>query len=732
MLETALVQACEDERIESPGAIQAFGAAAIWSPQRDEFIAVSANIGEYLMGDAAGMIGSKPSTVIPAHILDRATKASGDPINRFNPVEFDTETGRHVGRLVAVSGGVAIEIEPGSEGNAETPFDAYMHLLDIARTPDHESDSLEVYLEAVCAGLRQFTGYDRVMAYRFFRNGDGEVIAEARREGLQPYVGLRYPATDIPQRARALYERIPVRLIVDTHAESTPLIARSGTPGDLDLSNLVLRSPSGVHIEYLRNMGVRGTLVTSIRFDGKLWGLIACHSESEPLRPGYEARSAIGLFASNVSNQVRVIEQKKRISKVSEGRAVLHQGFESIDRTRGLRDLVRPLLPSLVNAFNCQGVSAYVDDGWISRGIVPSPEVRDRFEAEIPDTDEGGVLKYTRLGLEPSESAIAGLLAIRISQETVIMLWRQAEREVVRWAGEPKETDPASPLTPRASFAEWRESRADTAAAWEESDELLLAEFRASLGTLLTGHAEQQRRMNRELTRKSEELEAFAYSVSHDLKGPIVTMRSLIGLLREDLKDGETNLVEDSVNRIDRAANRMSNLIDEMLELSRIGQQIRDLQPLELSDLVETAAQDVIASISIAEAELIVAEGMPVILGDRTSLVRAISNLLTNAAKHGCPDPGMQIRVRAEDDTDEVRLIVEDDGPGIAPEHHKRVFVLFQRMQQKVHGTGIGLALVDKVARSHGGSAHVESQLGSGARFVITLKKPRSQESPES
>lgn len=239
-------------------------------------------------------------------------------------------------------------------------------------------------------------------------------------------------------------------------------------------------------------------------------------------------------------------------------------------------------------------------------------------------------------------------------------------------------------------------------------------------------HAEDEiRTINKDLLDKNREMEQFVYTVSHDLKSPIVTIMGFLGMLREDLDEGNREDVLDSVQRIERATNRMSELIDDLLELSRIGRVRAEPEPVNFNELVAAIADDLQERIEAAGAQIDIQPGMPNVLVDRKRFVDVFENLLTNALKYGCTNELPRIEIGHVEDTDRTRFFVRDHGYGIDPEYHSRIFGLFQRLDNGKEGTGVGLAIVARVVEVHGGSVWVESSPGNGATFWIALPHDR-------
>ncbi|MEW4566256.1 ATP-binding protein [Tautonia sp. JC769] len=241
----------------------------------------------------------------------------------------------------------------------------------------------------------------------------------------------------------------------------------------------------------------------------------------------------------------------------------------------------------------------------------------------------------------------------------------------------------------------------------------------------VTSRRAMERRLvsaGRDLRRRSDELEQFVYTVSHDLKSPLVTCTGYVGLLEEDLEAGDTESALDAARRVRNAVTRMNQLIDDLLELSRIGRSDSPPKSLDLPRLVGEVVEFMRPRFEDREARLDVAPNLPdrVFAVDR-DLSRALENLLENALKYACEQPGTVVTLGGQNEDGQVLLFVRDTGPGIAPEYHQKIFGLFQRLDTAKPGTGVGLASVAKVASVLRGRAWVDSELGQGSTFWIAL-----------
>lgn len=235
--------------------------------------------------------------------------------------------------------------------------------------------------------------------------------------------------------------------------------------------------------------------------------------------------------------------------------------------------------------------------------------------------------------------------------------------------------------------------------------------------------AEREREgLMQQLRNKADELERFAYTVSHDLKSPLVTLRGFIGLLKKDLERQMPERVEHDLERIRKSAQTMQNMLDDLLELSRAGKSHSTFEPVQLHRLVKGALERVGGRIRQAGVEVRVAEDLPRVLGDPGQLLQLLQNLVDNAVKFmgDQSDPHIEIGTRRE--SRRTVCFVRDNGLGIRADHKQRIFDLFQRLHPKIDGTGIGLALVKRIVEAHGGTIWVESEgEGTGSTFCFTL-----------
>jgi len=237
------------------------------------------------------------------------------------------------------------------------------------------------------------------------------------------------------------------------------------------------------------------------------------------------------------------------------------------------------------------------------------------------------------------------------------------------------------------------------------------------------GQTEEDReKLIAELTAKNAELESFTYTVSHDLKSPLVTMKGFLGYLEQDAMTGNVERLKGDTKRIASAVEKMQELLNDLLELSRIGRFVNPSETIPFEELIREATDIVQGRLDMRRVTVQAQPDLPAVYGDRQRLIEVLQNLIDNAVKNmgEQPEPRVEIGQRGEEEGKSI-FFVRDNGVGIAPEYHERVFGLFNKLDARSEGTGIGLALVKRIIEFHGGGIWVESEAGKGSTFCFTL-----------
>jgi PAS domain S-box-containing protein len=483
---------CAQEPIHIPGAIQPHGAFLASGPDR-RIAYASANLADFLGMTGAAALGQGLAAVIGPEASDALQAAPA-----YYHLRRSNGAGLHL-RGFRSGPYFCVDIEttpaPEDEVAALTGAQALQARLEGAGT------QLELCAWAV-TGLKAITGYARVMAYRFDPDGHGEVIAEAREPRLEPYLGLHYPASDIPAQARALFLRQRVGAVADAGYAPVPLLtdpAAAGAP--LDLTYSVLRSVSPVHRAYMRNMGTVASLTVSLIAEGELWGMLVCH-HGGPRVASPALRAAAAMTGRLVSMMLASLARDAAAARQADGKAALAELAGRLAQGLPLVEaLASPWLLGLVGA---EGAAIRAGGQFRLAGATPPPDAALQAMAVLQAQAGGGILAASDLALRHPELAAcvrygSGVLLLPLTPGTddAILFFRPERHRRVTWGGDPAahvSHDPVTrQLTPRASFAAWEETVSGHAAPWAPED---LAMARR-LGELLAG--ELARRAQREL-----------------------------------------------------------------------------------------------------------------------------------------------------------------------------------------------------------------------------------------
>jgi light-regulated signal transduction histidine kinase (bacteriophytochrome) len=492
---------CERELIHLAGSIQPHGVLLVLAETDGRVLQVSANC-EALIGLPVERLLQQSLAALGGDLEAQVRQLASHP-GLGDPQPFQAHTGagaqvrRHFGLLhrVAAQQVLVLELEPapGSGGPSSPTLDddALSGHLAAAVQRFTQAASIGVLGDSIVQCVREMTGYDRVMVYKFDPDGHGKIIAEARHARLESLLGHHYPATDIPQRARELYLRNRVRVLVDVHAEAAPLVPQRMPPSlgepaagvDLDMSMSTLRSMSPLHLQYLKNMGVTGTLVVSLVREGRLWGLIAAHHYSaRALSP--TLRSVCDLLAEVAGTRIAAIENYAHAQVAILVRRLEQRLVEATSSEGDWRLALFRNPRTLLTPLDATGAALFHDGEWLTSGEVPStPELRALLQWVDGQYDGAPFASAAVARANPAFDSLtptaSGVLAVKLSSQRpdYLMWFRKEQLRSVTWAG-----DPAKPLvdnnplelSPRRSFAAWSELVRGTAVPWSGA-ELLLA-----------------------------------------------------------------------------------------------------------------------------------------------------------------------------------------------------------------------------------------------------------------
>ena len=687
---------CADEPIHIPGSIQPHGALLFFSAD---------GALEGWSANAPALLGFTPELGLPYAALalpaaalellvdyigpgEPETTPSMVPVS-INGTDFDCVVHAAFGRVIA-------EFEQREASADEVALFALKAHASIDRL--RRQKSIEDLLSIAVGQIREITGFDRVMAYRFRPDDSGDVVAESRREDLVPYLGQRYPASDIPTQARRLYVLNTLRSIIDVGDTMVPLL---GAPDalPLDMSHAVLRSVSPVHIEYLRNMGVGASMSVSIVINGRLWGLIACHHMARKLVP-YSIRMAADVLAQVMASTLHSIESRMETELIERAASTRTKLVEDLLLEDDPLETFSRFYDAVLAATQSQAqLTSYYHKVQV-RGDVPA-ELAEAIVASLP---EGAHELVVREKLDDWPESIrdrlgkwVGLLALPFDPQANgwNVLLRPEQIEQVAWGGRPEKTTVFGPLgerlTPRGSFDAWYETVRGHAHPWEAT---ILNNARLTLAELV--RVMTSRRAQTEATRSQ-----LLAMLGHDLRDPLHSI-NMAGMVLE-----KGNSQPTLGKRIQSSTGRMQRMITQVLDMSRIDGGLGlgvTLEPVDLTALVEDLIDEARLAYPAIPFQL-VCDTQAMVNADVGRLGQVLSNLLSNARHHG--EVGKPVRVCVRVEGEEAVVEVSNAGGPIPPELVATLFNPFKRASlnnpRNRTGMGLGLYIAQQIVREHHG-----------------------------
>ncbi len=497
--EMITLQNCEDEPIRIPGSIQRHGFLILLDEENDRVLAASENAEEFLGIPLKLILGAETEALFERELLSvlRAIVVSDETSGLLTYLGSYKMRGELYSVVMhAVDRKRVLEFELLDRLVSPELMNAV--ITNFVTTLSKLGSEMEL-LQAITKQVKDLSGFNRVLLYRFDGAGHGTVLAEENDGILPSYLDLRFPASDIPSQARELYVLNTVRIIPDASYVPSPLLGVAGrSMATFDLSMSLLRSVSPIHLEYMRNMGTLSSMSISIVCEGKLWGLISGH-HAEPRFVPYLVRGACDLLTKMVSSQLVAFRTAAKLEKMVHFHAVQRSMLTQMAAENDYISAMTTQMDYLTQVTDAEGSALIIDTQCETGGRTPGKGAIRRIASWLEGQPDLKLFESHHLGQRIDwageiRDVASGLLAIRISdvRQSYVMWFRPEEVQTVKWAGEPESIlDEKKRLYPRTSFSAWKEHVRGRSAPWTEMEVESAREFRTAVMTISLKRAEE-------------------------------------------------------------------------------------------------------------------------------------------------------------------------------------------------------------------------------------------------
>jgi light-regulated signal transduction histidine kinase (bacteriophytochrome) len=731
---------CDREPIHIPGSIQPYGVLLTLQEPALHITQCSANVREFFGVDAGELLGQSIEVLLDTPALDAVRTAVHKAHLNDQPSHVITtrlgDSGEFHLLLHRRKGVLIAELEPllsGSEVSLHNLYSLSLASLSRLESAQNMGELCRIAAEEV----RRVTSFDKVMVYQFDADWNGTVVAEESSGKFESYLDLRFPASDIPRQARQLYLLNRLRLIPDASYTPSPVqpALNPQTQQPLDLSFAFLRSVSPVHIEYLKNMGVTASMSISIIRDGQLWGLIACH-HATPKYLSYEIRSICELIGQVLALQIGAKEGREDYEARLHLRGLHVHFLAAMARHAKFVEGLRECEAELLEFVGAGGAAICLNDEYTLLGNTPAEKEVRLLAAWLrrnPQMREQKYFHSSELAREYPQArafqeSAGGVLAVALSEiHNSYMMWFRPEVvQTVKWSGDPNKPVEPGPngwqIHPRKSFSMWQETLRGRSLEWKSYEIAAANELRQAIINIVLRRAEEMADLNEELTRTNQELEAFSYSVSHDLRAPFRHISGYAELLQTRVGGQLDETGARYLATVIQSAQYAGTLVDNLLAFSQMGRTEMSRMAVNMNSLLREVLSGVREEGAGREIHWSITD-LPSAQGDPEMLRLVWRNLLSNAVKYTQQREIAEIEVGCTPGENENVFWVRDNGVGFDMQYVGKLFGVFQRLHgvEEFQGTGIGLANVRRIVMRHGGRTWAEGDVNHGATFYFSL-----------
>ena len=736
---------CDNEPIHIIQTVQNFAAILAVDISDWQVCHTSSNISNYIGKQVQEVLEQPLQNIFPSYVIEALeTGVEKKDFSAINPITLPTTSEFMDTRILIAhlkESQLILEIE---KANREESGLSFLNKIDSAIQKIQSAKIGENLFQAVTTQVKSITGYDRVMIYKFDKDYNGEVIAEEKEAALEPFLGIRYPATDIPKQARSLFLTNRVRMLIDVDEDLSMMqpSVHPVTKKPLNVGSCAARGVSPIHLEYLRNMGVRATLNVAIVEDGKLWGLIACHHYSDKKILSYQTRSLVRFMGQIISGHLSLFRANEYRENLLSRNKVHARLFEQMNQDR---DVVQGLMDgetTLLDYIPSVGVALIFEDEIKTLGETPSTEDIQHLTTHMGKLADQIIFSSSCLSDHMSEIAsfkndFTGALAIKISEEPAeyIIWFREAKVKEVYWGGNPEKAvqklEDSQRLSPRKSFEKWKQVVENTATPWEKQEIDAALSLRNDIKEIILKRFQEFKKLHADLQVSYRELESFSYSVSHDLRSPLRAIEGFGQILLEDYSDQLDSYGVEVINTIVSSINRMNEFVNDILSLSKLAKVHMIYNEVDLQSVLPIIIEEFKNSREdYQNIEVVLQKDIPVVSGDYTMVKQLFSNLISNAMKYSAGNTQPKVEIGGKVENSNIVYFIKDNGIGMDKEYIEKIYDVFSRLvtDEEFEGTGIGLSIVRRIIERHHGKIWVDTELGKGSTFWVSFPKVNSEQ----
>ncbi len=752
-LDTVNLETCDREPIHLIGAVQPHGALIAIDDAHFVVEFASKNTAAFVGAGPERILGKEIAKVIGAENARQLRTMKLDPSTPklLSPwfISFSGPDGRQIDLECLPhrnNGHIILEFLHPEPAPARVWEDEYLRREFISELV--KPGALEELANASARIIRDVTGFDRVMIYRFAEDRHGEVIAESTNRP-DSFLGLHYPASDIPDPARRHFLLNVVRSIPDINSERVPIISRRGTVADaasvrpLDLTFSKLRAVAPVHVEYLNNMGVAASLSISLVTQNQLWGLVACH-HYEPREVSSSRLRFAELLGSTTSALLQSIESTNQLEKSIAAEKTAFRIEQQARGGKSLRTLITDWAPVLMQLLDAQGLLLVLGNDRVVFGAVPGAALHFSGLREVL-ADGVAMTSHLSAHIDIDEEQLkvaagAALLDLSDDGRDYLVFLRSDFEQTIRWAGKPDKVgttteDGITRLSPRGSFALWREERHGQSRPFDTMDRDALRILRRALFALNSLEHEraaleaqrvaqaQEVRLRHALldASRASSMGELASAIAHELNQPLSAISNFISACRQELKNAEVEIPERAAQLIDEAiaeTTRAGDLMRRMRNFISAGD--LNAEYIDLNKAIQQGIDLALVSVDLPrlQVSLLLDKSILRVLADPVQIGQVVLNLARNSITAMQDSKTQKLTVEVIRSGRSVKVYIRDTGHGIPPEQYKYLFEPFNT--STTQGMGIGLSLCRSIIEAHEGRIWAEPTKN-GAVFVFQL-----------